>query len=140
MLLQRTTLALKLHAHENRRLNNVSKMIKLQSGQAQLGGLFQAFAEGILLSKLRGERMRKAKQFLKSNLYRKTLIALQVGKQHSAKSKTVRERRRNNLKREGMLQWDKGLIFKRRLQALADVLQRENDCRMAYSFFPSLVK
>ena len=39
-----------------------------------------------------------------------------------------------------MLQWYKGLIYKRRLQALTDILQRENDCRMAYSFFPSLVK
>jgi hypothetical protein len=43
MLLQRATLALKLHAHENRRLNNVSTIIKLQSDQAQLSTLFQAF-------------------------------------------------------------------------------------------------
>ena len=43
MLLQRATLALKLHAHENRRLKNVSTIIKLQSDQAQLSTLFQAF-------------------------------------------------------------------------------------------------
>lgn len=140
MLLQRTTLALKLHAHENRRLNNVSTIIKLQSDQAQLSTLFQAFTQGILLSKVRGERKRKAYRFLKSNLYRKSLIALQTGKQHTAKSRVVRDRRRKNLRRECMLRWYNGLIYKRRLQAMTDILQRENDCRMAYSFFPCLVK
>lgn len=76
MLLQRTVLALKLHSHERKRLNNVSGIIKLQSDQVQLGAIFQAFTEGILLSKVRGELKRKAKQFYARNQYRKTLIGL----------------------------------------------------------------
>lgn len=52
----------------------------------------------------------------------------------------MREKRRKRLKRECMLKWYKGLVFKRRLQALTDVFQREHDCRLAYAFFPTLVK
>lgn len=140
MLLQRATLALKLHAHDNKRLNNVSGIIKLQIDQAQLGTFFQAFTEGILLSKASGELKKKARLFYEHNQCRKTLIGLQLGKYQSNKEKILREKRRKSVKRECMLKWYKGLVLKRRLQALADIFQREDDCRMAYAFFPILVK
>lgn len=39
-----------------------------------------------------------------------------------------------------MLKWIKGMVLLRRLKALTQILQREEDCRMAYCFFPNLVK
>lgn len=49
--MQRTTLALKLHTHESQRLANVSCIIRLQSDQTQLGSYFEAFINGIKISK-----------------------------------------------------------------------------------------
>ena len=121
MLLQRTTLALRLHAHESKRLTNVSSIIKLQSDQAQLGAFFEAFTEGLRISKANTEIKRKAALFYEHNQYRKTLIGFQLAKHYSKRAKILRERRRKALRRECMLKWYKGLIFKRRLQALTDI-------------------
>lgn len=93
-----------------------------------------------MLSRASRELKTRARLFCTHNLYRKCLIGLQLGKFQTEREKVLGERRDARVRRECMLKWYKGLIFKRRLRAMTEVLEREHDCRLAYAFFPTLVK
>ena len=92
------------------------------------------------MSRINRELKTRARTFCTSNIKRKTLLGLQLGKHDVYRQKIMREKRRKRIRRECMLKWYKGLIFNKRLRALAEILEREHDSKMAHAFFPTLVK
>ena len=58
----------------------------------------------------------------------------------SSFTKNIEQKAEHRLKRTCMAKWFRGLLLARKLRAMVDIFQAEDDCRLANKFMPKLIQ